>query len=260
MKKLIIITIVSAVFAFLVTYIFNDHLKQKFISKIRISAIHPSDSIIMHSFMSELNYINTLPKFFASKINYLVYNTKNECANISKINNIVPLVISFDETIINIEIVNSNENSINKCIGFIQDLVKKENKRINTHLKNIYKMSQMKTSDLKPKEIIDQFNDFNKRILENTSYSLNQESLNFLFLYFINTELEEKRNQKFNFDLDVFDKFELFDISIQENITQKKLNFYLSYMIFFTLIFLIILFFNIKKKSLLIKKIDKILS
>ena len=195
MKKLIIITIVSAVFAFLVTYIFNDHLKQKFISKIRISSIHPSDSIIMHSFMSELNYINTLPKFFASKINYQVYNTKNECANISKINNIVPLVISFDETIIDIEIVNSNENSINKCIGFIQDLVKKENKRLNTHLKSIYKMSQIKTYDLKPEEIMDQFNDFNKRILENTSYSLNQESLNFLFLYFLNTELQEKQKK-----------------------------------------------------------------
>ena len=277
MKKLIIYIIISAMFAFIVTYIFNIYSKDKFTSTIKISPLHQSESVLLNLINMKLksNAMDNVVKFFSSKLNNRVYNTQNGCTKINKINNVVPLIISYSQTQINIEMTSYDENSIARCREFIIKEMENENKRIVNFYKTILKSTSSKeiagelsreNSEFNLKELRERYSSLQKEIIndDNSKEKLTQSQiLSMLYQYQLMSLLyKDLTLSDMSVDLKLVDELKYFKINFDKTTIHKKLNTYFLYISFFISIFLTIVVFNkVKnKKSLIIKKVEKFLS
>ena len=279
MRKLINYIIISTMFALLGTYILNIYSKDKFTSKIKISALHPSESVLLHlinmKLKSNRNAMDDVVGFFSSKLNDKIYNTQNACKEINKLNNIVPFIISYSQTEINIEMTSYDQNSIIKCKEFIIKEMKNENKRIVKFYKTIlessslakgYGLSSRKDLKFNFKELKEQYTSLQQEILDiaNNEETMSQSQVQqMLYLYQLLAILyEDLASTDTSIEYDLTDKLEYFKINLNKNTVDKKLNIYFLFISFFISIFFTLVIFNKfkNKKSLIIKKIDKFLS
>ena len=279
MKKLIIYIIISAMFAFIATYIFNIYSKDKFTSTIQISPLHQSESVLLNliniKLKSNANAMDDIVRFFSSKLNNRVYNTQNGCTKINKINNVVPLIISYSKTQINIEMTSYDENSINRCREFIIKEMENENKRIANFYKTILKSTSSKenadelskeNSGFNLKELRERYGSLQKEIINNNNIEekfTQSKILTMLYQYQLMSLLYKDLSlADMSLDLKLVDELKYFKINLDKNTIHKKLNTYFLYISFFISIFLTIVVFNKVKnrKSLIIKKVEKFLS
>ncbi len=269
MRKLIIYIISSILLAILTTYLFNTFSTDKISSKLKISSLHPSESMVLQllNIKFRTDAMEDIVSYFSSKLNNQVYSTENECGKINKINNIVPLVISYSQNQITVEIVSSDENSLSKCKDFIYDQVNNENQRIVRFYSTILEAtfteeSTVILSNIKDNTDLNDFikfyNDLEKVISDNTN--INVDTAQSQLLSMLYNDLSKKNDMSVN--LNLLEELEYFRVVLDKNSIQKKLNPYFMFISFFVAFFLLLTAVNKIKnnKTVIIRQIDKFLS
>ena len=267
MKKLILSIFTSVIIASSITYLFDTFSKDRISSKILISTLHPSESVVLQLLNLKLqsNTLGDVLIFFSSKLNSKIYNTKNDCININEINNIVPLLFRNTKTQIKIEITSNDENSISKCKDFIYDEVNKENKRIIRYYRSILDvLNEEKSLFVEKKEnenninnLIEYYNSIQKEISDNTNIDIKEIQPTLLSILYSDLS---KRDTIIN--VNELEELEYFKINYDRDVVQKKPNNYFLFVSFFTSIFLffIVLIKINNNKALIIRSIDRFLS
>lgn len=268
-KKILFIIIASLFISIISASIISNNLKDRYIEKIIISKVDPTESVGLALLQKEFNG-NVLPDLlntFAMSLNREVYAKSNlSCVDLNRINDVLPIVISNNNTLIDITIVSDDLKNLEKCAQFILTKVDEKNIELRKFIDDLLKKSGGIRSNANQKfrarvniqDVIDGMNMYEKKLIDNTSLE-KSDAKDFLKVWLM--ELID-RNDIQNEIINLEDVKMLDYLKITSNIIEKqeKLSVYaLSTGLFFiTLIMFIIFFKGINNKKFL-RKINDIL-
>ena len=268
-NKIFFIIIASLFISIISSIIINSNLNDRYIQKIVISKIDPTESVSLAILEKEFygNVLSGLTRSFAESLNQEVYDKSNlDCAEINRINDILPIVISNDSLKTKIEIISNNSEHLRKCAEFVFKKVDNKNIELRQFINNLVKKSGGIRSNINQKfkakaniqDVIDGLNAFEKKLIDNTSLE-KDDAKDFLKVWLMDL-IDKNDNQNETINLDDIKKLDYLQITSNKIIKKEKLSVYtLAVGLFFISLLIIIIFFKGFNNKKLIKGINNIL-